>query len=588
MSWSSALLVARRRFIPALRRLVSSAPFAAATAFVAVPVRAQLVRGTVTDRSSTAPIAGVVVSLERAAAGASGSGQPLSSVLSGDRGEYAIRAPGAGQYRVSAKRIGAQRFTSAEFELGDGETKRIDVPLEAAVRVLPPVLVSAQALCASRRDQAQRLASLWEEARTALTATQISIRDRLFRARVVRYVRELEPGSLAVRSEQRREERGSTQRPFVSLSGDSLSRAGYWRELPNGSFEYNAPDADVLMSSAFLRDHCFAVVDGSRERTGLTGLAFEPVSSRRVADVRGTMWLDAATFELRFVEFRYTGIDPVPNAQKLGGEVHFLRLPSGAWIVGRWFIRIPRFTVYAAPATGVGLRSMGGLRGPTITRIIEEGGDVTAEGMAGATRSAAVSGMVLDSIGKPLPGATVQIAGTAFAAAADSAGRFHLDSLPAGSYTLIAQHPAYAELGLPVATEQAVVLDAGASRSVSFRAPNTEAVVAQLCDGKKPVPQRATVRVILLDSTTATPMAGAAVRLSWTELTSTFRNIELRPIDLDGSTDQAGAIAFCSLPPDKLLTLGFVIANQRTQRITSFRVSENEVTALRVRAARPR
>src|SRR6185503_5395044 len=158
------------------------------------------------------------------------------------------------------------------------------------------------------------------------------------------------------------------------------------------------------------------------------------------------------------------------------------------------------------------------------------------------------------------------------------------DSLPPGSYTLIAQHPAYSELGLSVATEQAVALDAGASRSVSFRAPNTETVVAQLCDGKKPVPQRATVRVILLDSTTATPIAGAAVRLSWTELTSTFSNIELRPTDLDGSTDQAGAIAFCSLPPDKLLTLGFVMANQRTQRITSFRVAENEVTALRVRA----
>jgi hypothetical protein len=196
--------------------------------------------------------------------------------------------------------------------------------------------------------------------------------------------------------------------------------------------------------------------------------------------------------------------------------------------------------------------------------------------------------VVLDSLGKPLRGASVQVAGTAFVVAVDTTGRFRLDSLPAGSYTLIVQHPAYSELGMPVATEQGVVLDAGASRSISFHAPNTETVVAQLCDGKKPVPQRATIRVVLLDSTTATPMTGAAVRLSWTELSGSSRNIELRPIDLEGSTDQAGAIAFCSLPPDRLLTLGFAITKQRTQRITSFRVSENEVTALRVRAVRPR
>jgi hypothetical protein len=569
----------------AFRRL--GAAIAGAFVLVVAPAHAQIVRGIVADRSSAAPVAGVVVSLERLSAGGQGGGQPSNSVLSGDRGDYAIRAPGPGRYRVVAKRIGAQRFTSSAFDLGAGETKRMDVILEAVVHVLPPVVVSAQELCASRRDQSQRLAALWEEARTALTATQISIRDRLFRARVVRYTREMEPGSLAVRSEQRREERGSVQRPFVSLSGDSLSRAGYWRELPNGTFEYNAPDADVLMSAAFLHDHCFAVIDGARERAGLTGLAFEPIPDRRVPDVRGTMWLDAASFELRFVEFHYTRIDPAPNAQKLGGEVHFVRLPSGAWIVGRWFIRIPRYTVYAAPSTGVSLRSIGGLAGPTITRIIEEGGDVTADGMPNAIRSAAIAGVVLDSLGRPLPGATVQVAGTDFAATSDTSGRFRLDSLPAGRYTLIARHPAYSELGLPVATEQEVALDAGASRSVSFRAPNSATVVAQLCFGKQPVAQRATIRVVLLDSATASPLAGAAVRLSWTELISTFGTVELRPVELDGSTDQAGAIAFCALPPDKLLTLSFVVTNAGTRRITSLRAAENEVTAVRIRTARP-
>ena len=51
----------------------------------------------------------------------------VASALSDGSGTYALRAPGAGRYRVVAKRIGVHRFTSSPFELAVGETRTVDV-----------------------------------------------------------------------------------------------------------------------------------------------------------------------------------------------------------------------------------------------------------------------------------------------------------------------------------------------------------------------------------------------------------------------------------------------------------------------------
>jgi hypothetical protein len=249
------------------------------------------------------------------------------------------------------------------------------------------VMVQSNPLCVRRADQADRIASLWDEVRTALTATQVSQRDRLVRARVVRYVHELNAQTLQLQAERlRRQSDGVVERPFVSLPADALSRGGYWRVMPNDSTAYYAPDADVLLSGAFARDHCFEVAEGRGPRAGLTGMSFELVSGREVPDVRGTMWLDARTFELRLVEFRYSRLPLSTSNPNIGGEVHFARLPSGAWIVSRWFIRIPRYA--DRPTT----RSTGvpGQR-PVVTyglsALIEEGGMVTVDSATARPRA---------------------------------------------------------------------------------------------------------------------------------------------------------------------------------------------------------
>lgn len=340
---------------------------------------AQNVRGVVREQVSGTPLAGVLMTLSRN----DSAGSTVATALTNDRGSYFLRAPQPGRYRLGAKRIGVRRFESEAIELAASQDIERDVELEALVYQLPAVTVRSDPLCVRRADEAGRIASLWDEVRTALTATQVSQRDRLVRARVVRYVHDLDARSLSVEGVRLRHQTdGVVERPFVSLSGDALSRGGYWRVLPNDSIAYYAPDADVLLSVAFARDHCFGVTTGRGERTGLTGMSFEPASGREVPDVRGTIWLDARTFELRMVEFRYSRLPVATSNRNIGGEVHFARLQNGAWIVDRWFIRMPR---YANRPT---MRSSGvpGQR-PVVeyrlTGLIEEGGTVTVEGKRG-------------------------------------------------------------------------------------------------------------------------------------------------------------------------------------------------------------
>jgi hypothetical protein len=352
---------------------------ACAAALMLAPLigMAQGVRGAVRERDSGTPLAGVLMTLTIDSTGAA----PVVSALTNDAGAFFLRAPHPGRFRLGAKRIGVLRFESESIELASRDIER-DVQLEALVYRLPTVTVHSDPLCVRRADQAGRVASLWDEASTALEATRISVRDRLVRARVVRYTRDLNPQNLRVETERfMRRTDGVVAQPFVSLPADVLSRNGYWRALPNDSVVYYAPDATVLLSAAFARDHCFSVADGRGERLGLTGMAFEPETRRDVPGVRGTLWLDARTFELRLVEFRYTRL-PVANSNRhIGGEVHFAKLSTGAWIVDRWFIRMPRYD--STPRT----RSTGVPGQPRIVEyrllgLIEEGGTVTVEDTA--------------------------------------------------------------------------------------------------------------------------------------------------------------------------------------------------------------
>jgi hypothetical protein len=553
-------------------------------AAVSAVADAQLVRGRVTDQTSGAAVPGVLVSLLPDASTA-----PATSVLSNARGEYAIRAPSAGRYRIDAKRIGVQRFVSDPFELGMGESKVIDVALEAVHR-LPEVRVVDSDMCVTNERQRAQVASLWEEARTVLKAAQISLRDRLFEGHLTRYSRGLQPRTLRVLEESWAEQKGLMDRPFMSLNSDTLSRVGYRRTI--GEFEYYyAPDADVLLSRAFSLDHCYHVVEGSRDRRGLIGIGFEPVPRRVMPDVRGTIWLDERTFELRLVEFRYTGLESFEGSDRVGGEVHFGKLNSGAWVASRWFMRFPQWARPVSPVeTYTRIPSV--LVRPTMHRLVEEGGMVFTAGLKLFLRPASVSGTVSDSLGRPFAGVTLRLGGTPFATQSNASGDFKLDSLPAGRFTVIAEHSSYTQAGSYVGQES-VELREGAATPLTIRAGNTTDLLERLCEGKLPRKDNGALRILVVDSVTSRPLPSLRVWLRWAgHFVGTMERPQtLMPTEVGGAeslTDAGGAVTFCDLPADMRLVFSAVRPDGKPAADSSLhRVEKNALRVNTVITRRP-
>jgi hypothetical protein len=556
---------------------------------VSSSLAAQVVRGVVREGESGAPLAGVLVALDDAGSGPPDGtpGRPtLLAVLSNERGEFVIAAGRRGRFVLSAKRIGARRYVSPPMTLADGETRQLDVTLEQLRYDLPVVTVTTTSPCPREPNDSRRIASLWDETRVALSATQISLRDRLFKSTITRYTRSLRAQGMRVLHEETSVLRGVSQQPFVSMSAESLSAEGYTRDDLAGTIYY-APDAAVLLSDSFVREHCFSIVAGRGKRSNLIGLAFEPAPQRRLADIRGTMWLDARTFELRLVDFRYVNIELPVDDPRIGGEVHFTRLESGAWIVSRWFIRMPD--------SGEG--SVGTISGPSlpytkarvsVVRFREEGGDVAVEDAASTgvalRRLVSLEGRVADSTGRtPLRGAVVRVSGTRHATTVLPDGSFRLDSLPSGSYTLVVEHPAYTLLGIPAAEQDLTIEDEGLSQTY-IRALGSEQLLRMLCGKEEVLSDEGALRVVLRESATGALVADAEVRLSWLALdVSREGSVAKTRRTVVSRTDERGSVTFCKAPAQTTLQLDVPRTDRSAATSQTVKLEAGGVVALEVR-----
>jgi hypothetical protein len=326
---------------------------------------AQIVRGMVLDSLTGAPVRDALVML------IGDDGAPRARALSLDAGSYAIAAPSPGRYSIRAKRIGFRAVQSRPFDVSEGEVRLHDV-LAPTVRVsLPSVTVHAQRHCVVRPGDGVPAFQLWEEVRTALYQTSIAQRGDLFQTIARRWARELDTLARFVNSDSTWTLSGMAQAPFAAVPADYLERVGFIERKSATTWYFYAPDADVLLSEIFLRNYCFRVTPGEH---GLIGLAFEPAKKRKVADVKGVLWLDSSTAELSHLEFSYTKLPWGVPASRVGGRVEFEQLSSGVWIVRRWYIRAPRMGVERTF-----FRLGGSLQLRTRERfvsIIEHGGEV--------------------------------------------------------------------------------------------------------------------------------------------------------------------------------------------------------------------
>ena len=320
------------------------------------PLAAQVVTGQVVDSATAAPVGeGFVVLLDE-------QGREVARTLAGADGRFLLQAPRAGRYRLRSERIGYVAFVAPLFTLDDRQTLTQTLSVTALAVQLAAVEVAGRTTCGLAADREERTAAVWEEVRKALAAAAWTERQRTYRYRTVAFERDLDASRTSVREAVADTQTAHAPTPFRSLPAAELVAHGFIVAEAD-SISYYGPDAVVLQDSAFLARHCFGLARRSVRGVPQIGLSFRPERRTRLSDVRGALWLDEGTAELRSLEFSYTEVPEGVMDARIGGTVEFLRLPSGAWIVRRWELRMPR----------MGAQMIGGFGGAAQRRVTVQG-----------------------------------------------------------------------------------------------------------------------------------------------------------------------------------------------------------------------
>ncbi|MCZ6915517.1 MAG: carboxypeptidase-like regulatory domain-containing protein [Gemmatimonadetes bacterium] len=509
-------------------RILRKAPAFAAVVIAiagAAPASGQRIQGQVIDSISGVPVGrGFILLLDA-------TGRELIRDLTTPDGRFSLAALGAGTYRLRSERIGYRAWESTDLELTARQTYRLNPLVNALPRRLASIMITGESECEDRKSADTGL--LWEEARKALIAASWSAEQEMYVHRVHRHRRDLNTSRDEVLSEEITVLSVQTELPFVSLDPLELAERGYVVGDENDGWTWWGPDANVFLDPSFHRTHCFWAVRGEDDRTGLIGLAFEPVPDREVPDVEGTLWLDEETGELRTVEFRYVEIPMRVSEDHLGGWATFLPMPSGAWILDRWQLLIPNI-------------SWRGRRRPRIAGYRDTGGRVlevhTLEGnrVYEAPGLVTVRGTVFDSVqnGPPV-GDVVSVVGTEYRATVDRAGRFEMRVLLEGPQDLTTTRLDW--LGYPSGR---VHLDLAPADTLNVRLdiPSLEILHHNLCPRSPPTSN------LVVHGEVRTPegrgVANAKVTARWG-----------LGVERKSETDETGEYVLCDLPRDAPITI---------------------------------
>ncbi len=506
-------------------------------------VAAQAVTGQVVDSISGISVgSGFVVLLDAA-------DREVARTLSAADGRFRLEAPAGGFYKLRSERIGYTAFTSTPFEIGANQTLDRTLRVLAQAIVLAAVQVQGEDRCNTNPAQAEETGVVWQEIRKALAASAWDGTQELARYRRYGYEREWDANRSRVRSERGSIIEAFAGQPFRSIPVEQLASEGYVVERADGTW-YNLPDAGVLQDDVFLETHCFHVVRDTLAKRGQIGLAFEPMSPRGVPDVRGALWLDESTSELRVLEVAFTQLPENLDNDRVGGTIEFLKLPSGAWIIHRWQVRKPIIRVVTA---GNRVIVEGKNRRVAVVGFNDTGADVleitTRDGMRLYPPGVAhLTGTVYDSTKTgPLGGALVSIEGTSLWGRSNARGEFRLTVPFEGEYSAILTHPWIDSIGL-TSPRRDVRFVAENTDTTSFVLPHANSVARRLCSHIDESGELGTLVGSVRDARSGEPASGVDISATWQILTHGPQGLIPRDVEQVVETSELGSYVLCGLP----------------------------------------
>ncbi len=514
---------------------------------------AQSVHGRVVAGPSASTVSGVIVFLLDSA------GKSVDRSLSSETGMYRLHAPAPGHYRLRALRIGFRPTMSAAFPLGAAESLERALPLNDLAVSLASVRVTAGQRCAVQLEAGTLAFDVWEEARKALDATLLTS-EQPYTMEVMRYERRVALRGGTIESEWQREARAPSLRPFVSLPAAQLDSAGYVVVGRDGT-TYAAPDERILLSEQFAAAHCVKAVNVAAADE--IGLQFEPVRGRKVPEVGGTLVLSRATGELRRLTFTYANAPAEVRDGDAGGKLTFRRLPSGAWIVAQWALRMPLFSRVVqqrvSQMSDLARGDVQRLTSVALSGFQESGGEVfeVARGdtVLWSAPRPTLSGIVRDDAGAPVADATISLPALSRSVKTGPDGRFAFPSVRRGRRQVTVAWALTDSLGQsPVLRE----VDSEHTDSVAIVVPSREGMFSETCAVRsaEESSRMGFVRGVTRGAD-GERIGGATVVASWFEGSGirTESRQDLRQRTLQTVSSAAGDYAICGVPPGNVVVL---------------------------------
>ena len=505
---------------------------------------AQTVRGTVLSATGE-PAAGALLLL------VSSNDSVTSRTVASARGEFRFTTRNIGEYRVRVLRIGYRPWTSAPFALNAGETNPFRFTLDDAHVTLATIVTEARTQCRILNASQAATSTAWTQVQTALITAQLTSSARAFAATTVNYSRLFDRQN-RVSEQFVTVDTSRVTQPWQSESPDSLHKSGYLT-VDGDSLTYIAPGLDALTSPLFLQDHCIKI--SAVRDSLLLGIDFEPTPARkRLPEIKGTVWVNRKSSELRRIDFSLTNVSKVQESHA-GGELTFVQLANGSWAVARWRIAMPLLVQRKMPTGNFdpeilmhGLREVGGELSLAMDR---------ADTLY--SRPALVlEGIVSDSVTSAvLPYAQVEIVGSALHATTDTLGRFTIPNLVGSAHTISVQTSVLQRAGLAFKTQ--VVLWQGQG-TINLRVPNGITGTSRDCglSASASEPSDGAIAGTVFHSGDTATMAGARVQAVWREVTvrrSTTNGFESVTKRLDTKTDALGAFRLCGVPYNTTVTV---------------------------------
>ena len=529
------------------RRMLAAA-FASVGAVASA--RAQAVRGIVVDGADM-PVAGVVVQL------VDGPSHIAGRALTNERGEFRIVAV-VGTYRIHTLRIGFRPTDSAPIALQSGPDVAQRIVLIGLPIGLDTMRVAGRNACRALNDSGAGFA-VWEQIHAAVSAASLTAAAHGVFTTTISYERTLEPDGRHIRTQTSTIHSGYVRAPWGTGPPEALHTNGYVVTDRDNVTTYYAPGLEVLLSPSFAEDHCYHL---TRDHDRL-GLAFEPTPDRRkTPEIRGTLWLNAKTAELRSLEFRYSNVLPEQDAVAFGAA-DFIRIPNGMWAISQWSIRMPVLEQVVRSEIRGGARLQAGRAEIQLqVAAVHVAGGELALVRRGAdtlwTRPlVALSGTVVDSTsGKAIARARVSLVGTNVGDSTDSRGRFSMRGVLLGDYTLEVRTPSLDSIN---ALHQIPIAFTDSSAPMELRVPNATQFMSLVCGDKK-LEWPGVVLGTVTSAGDSMPPRNAKVTAAWTQKFlpvggQTVTDVGNRKQWLDTRTDVHGMFRLCGVPIDDAISL---------------------------------